>query len=323
MSEQDELIYFKGDLLKKLVKNKNRKLALFNKNYLVNLNDNLIRNMSELHYRELSKGNGNELMWTHGEKGLFPPKMQAVHSSSALFYNVMSFLSNKNTKLKYNEFSYKEIYFEKKYKLLKIMDYDTNLMKDVEVEANPDGYLEGEYLDIVIESKFIENIEKHSLYDLHKSYLDSTFYLVDKDNNEYSNKWINLFQNVITNKKTIKHSYVSKYQNYDALQVIKHLLGVFNYCVTNNVQKNIELINVIWNFTNKDHYPELAKLKEKEFEEAKEVEHLINNYLITNFSDMKFKLSFTVMTYDDFIDEINLKDIDIETYNYYNQRYKI
>lgn len=127
--------------------------------------DNFYRELSAESYRDIKSGDGNEL----GE-GIYPGKIQALHSSSALTVNVFDYWRNLDDKsgiakaLLIPSININKIHFEKKYPILN----DANIPPNIDIVFE---YLNGDCC--AIECKFTEPFNKrqeaHGLKDKYLS----------------------------------------------------------------------------------------------------------------------------------------------------------
>ena len=101
-----------------------------------------------------------------------------------------------------------------------------------------DVFLKGDNKLIFFEMKMCEWLFNTSSREISLSYLNP---------NNYSNSDKHLAECAITCIKNLAHS---ELYNYDALQMFKHTLGIYNYLCKNkdNSPKTIELINCVWKF---------------------------------------------------------------------------
>lgn len=114
--------------------------------------DNFFRAISDDTYREIKSGDGNEL-----GNGVYPGKIQALHSSSALTVNAFDYWRNLDDKsgiakaLLIPSININDISFEKKYSILK----DSNIPPNIDVVFK---YRNGDCC--AIECKFTEPFNK-------------------------------------------------------------------------------------------------------------------------------------------------------------------
>ena len=193
--------------------------------YLSKLNDNLYVPMNEDILKQYNDGNGNEIS---------SKKMNAIHSSSALSYNIFHdnscMLKNNNYNL--SDGIYK-VTFEKKFPVLK-------------TPANIDVILDKcnstEY--IAIEMKMLEWLRKKS--NLSDSYLDENKYLDLKSGK--------IFAEIAKKLKQLS-------LHYDADQLFRHSVGLYKACkigLINNKNK-ITLMNCVWTVVNHNKLTEPFK----------------------------------------------------------------
>ncbi len=179
------------------------------KTYVEKLDDNLHLRLSDNTRREFEDGNGNELY-------AIRPKMQALHSSSALTVNFFEYWRSKDKSLLLKAIKKatgnKEL---KRIRTIKDIKFEQKFDTGNSSKANIDVVLtclreDNTELLVAIESKFTEFYESHN--ELPKSYMSKV-------------KWEG-FENI----RTIAEKEVSKstreYKRLDVPQLIKHSLGL-------------------------------------------------------------------------------------------------
>lgn len=311
-SEQKRLI----EALKKQLPDTTQYYAGMFRNYVKNLDDNLVTPLTPLHRKEFLDGDGSGLEWWYNKEYQckFPPKMQAVHSSSGILYNLLSYLDCGN--LFFNGECFKKVEFEKKLPTLREEKVkDSNEMN--RPCANIDAYLESEEEILFIENKFLEpyHSPKRKEENSHKNgiqaaYLHSNRYLFDDQ--ETIKKWNDLLRN--------------KFEIYDGYQMIKHMLGIYSDVINNSQKydglKEIVLLNLVWNPKEGSEFEEINKVQKEYQAEGKKSIDIFNRFL----SDLVFpqKLKFRVMylSYSEFINEEASLNND-KVLEYFKNRYLI
>ena len=179
------------------------------KMYTSFLNNNLFQPLSQETEKEIKNGDGNEF----GDN-LYPGKIQALHSSSALAVNIFDYWRNIKDKttlaksLRINSRNLQQICFEKKYKVI-------NGSNDI--PPNIDVVIEYENGDCcAIECKFSEPFNKRSdNYGLKAKYLTKFDFWSDLSN-------IKKLAEKISPNDTICHK-------LHCAQLIKHILGLIKH----------------------------------------------------------------------------------------------
>ncbi len=261
------------------------------KTYCADLESNLFNNqLNEDTFSEFAKGNGNELYSPR-------PKMQALHSSSALAVNFFDFWRNRKDK----KFLLEALLSACKdttnnrdligqIKSIDTIEFEKQLATgNGAAKANIDVYLTCKREDntniiIAIESKFTEIYDSHN--PLPKSYLDEN--LLDD------------IKDIANNLKT--------YNRLDAPQLIKHILGLRN--TSDNT--NDFLLITIW----------YDDPKFEESQQNKNMKSQLNDFC-TSISD---KANFAHTTYQDVFKEFKEKDLGNSSeyrdyYTYLKHRY--
>lgn len=212
--------------------------------YLKDFNKNFYEDMSAETKKSYEKGRGSELK---GAK----PKIAALRSSSAMTYNIFG---------NYKDFSFEGFRYTNKY--FEFNDLPTLINSPA--PANMDVFLESSSKLLFFEMKMCEWLFNSPSREISLSYLNP-------DN--YSNPEVaEVF------KEALEKLSKAELHNYDALQMFKHSLGIFNY-VSNrsgiNI-KEVELINCIWDF---DDVETLSKKSKGKYFKAKENEEKgFNNF---------------------------------------------
>jgi len=246
----------------------------FNVNYyyLKDLKKHFYEDMSDETEKAYNKGHGSELK---GEK----PKIAALRSSSAMTYNIFG---------NYKDFRFEGIKYSNKY--FEFNDLPT--LKNSSAQANMDVLLEGHDKLLFFEMKMCEWLLNNSSREISISYLNPENYA----NPDVAKAF----------KETLLNFSKSELYNYDALQMFKHSLGIFNYISNkqeSEVLKEIELINCIWDFKDdsalskqsKDRYFTAKKNEEKGFDNflscVEPIRKLFSTKLNINFRIRKLSVS--------------------------------
>ncbi|MBQ8279064.1 MAG: hypothetical protein IJZ23_04410 [Roseburia sp.] len=185
--------------------------------YYAKVEDNLWHRtlMAEQHFKEYSRGSGGELDDKNGR----PAKMKSIRSSSAMTYNL---LGDRNIKL----IDGKEIFSEGQYSI----EYEKQLytIRRNLQPANLDAFLYNEEKQeaIFCEMKMMEWIfnEPRALKD---AYQNQDLYYA---NTEVGNKTVAKFLKAIENLKKEMPEFKdgAHFYRYDAWQMFKHILGIYN-----------------------------------------------------------------------------------------------
>lgn len=202
--------------------------------YFKDLKDNLIEPMSEETTAAYKSGDGNEL----------EEKMRAIRSSSAMTYNL---LGNGIAKVKADS----SLFIPGNYKITYEMQLDT--IKHNPRKANLDAFLEGKNQLIFCEMKMTEWLFNRPGR-LRESYLQRERYI----HPEIFDAAMKCLDVIILQNPTDYKTYYSALEQYDALQMFKHMIAVYNFAADNkgSIPKNIRLINCVW------HLPKNAAVSE-------------------------------------------------------------
>lgn len=214
--------------------------------YFKDLQDNLIEPMSSETTSAYESGDGNEL----------EEKMRALRSSSAMTYNL---LGNGWTTVKRES----SIFTPGKYKIT----YEKQLatLKRNPRKANLDAYLEGSDQLLFCEMKMTEWLFNQPGY-LSESYLRKDLYV----HPEIYDAATVCLKKILLPDPTDHRTYRSALTQYDAIQMFKHTLAVYNFTIEHkdNIPKDIRLINCVW------HLPENAAVSQQVIEMYQEKENL-------------------------------------------------
>ena len=203
--------------------------------YFQKLDDNLIEPMNAEVTNAFKNGDGNEL----------EEKMRALRSSSAMTFNLLGngpVVIKKGSPL-FMEGSY-NVKYEKKLSVIKRNPHKANL----------DAYLKGDNQIIFCEMKMTEWLFNRP-GNLRESYLQKELYY----HPEIFDAAMECLNNILLPNPTDHGTYYSSLTQYDALQMFKHTLAVYNFAVENHdrIPENIRLVNCVW------HLPVKAEVSEK------------------------------------------------------------
>ena len=201
--------------------------------YLDDYNKNLVSPMSYGHIAEYSKGNGKELE----DRNSSPAKMKSIQSSSALTFNL---IGNDFVKVKKSKYG------------IKLGNYKVQYEKELDTlvgspsPATLDACLisEDNKYCVFCEMKLFEWLDLHSPH-ISDSYLNAKKY--------FNIEAYNVFEAKFRNLKNTKYRI-----RYDAPQMLKHLLGIYNILkdAKNNYDnefhniKKVMLLNCVWEVNN-------------------------------------------------------------------------
>lgn len=276
--------------------------------YLDNYEKNLITKIDQVHTDEYTSGGGHELI----DKAT-PAKMKALRSSSALTFNL---IGNKTLKVKTTQYGIKSgnynVQFEKKLKTLKGTS-----------PATLDAYLiSDDKLDCVFcEMKMFEWLSTHKS-SISDSYLKSNMY--------YDQGAFIVFKDYFL---TLQQS--NKHIRYDAPQMLKHTLGIFNAILEakndpknelHNIKK-VVLLNCVWELSDKTILAKYHVKYKTEYENMLNAEHkeykLFESsfQLIIDLFKSKLGLDFELhyVTHKEFIDLLDKSQSELK----YLSRYLI
>ena len=223
----------------------------------------------------------------------------AIKSSAAFIYNIFG----KDSIIIENK-KYKKIEFEK--------GLQTLLNRP---NAELDGYLvsEDETKEIFFETKLLE--WSGSPKNLAIAYLSEENYPKE---NKYAKEFISFFKTLVDeNKKSESKGVIRvahKTKVYDAIQMTIHILGIYNSICNHKLKsKNIELINLVWDY---DH----PRYK-KEALEASAFVIKVNKTFIPLFSKMDVTFNVRYIPFSDFMKIVKFENQ--ERLQYLNTRYLI
>lgn len=251
--------------------------------YFKNLDDNLIELMGKDALKAYSDGSGNEL-----EK-----KMKALRSSSAMTFNLFG---NDNAKVRSGKFFDSGIYkvsFE-----MQLATIRRNPHK-----ANIDAVLQSDTEVIFCEMKMMEWI-LNKPGTLSASYLDKERYY-DQDSYDAFRECAE-----IISKRALKQ--------YDAFQMFKHTLAIYNYATANrgNIPQKICLVNCVWELGEvnklsdkaKNKYLEKLHLEHEEFA----IFHASTAPIRKRFLELGFEFDIVYMNIADFISNFVKTDAELK-----------
>lgn len=263
------------------------------KYYLLRLNNNLFQNTNP--QKKLGTG------------------CKAVRSSAALIYNTIFDGNIVIDKKQYNSFSKDgEALYELPFAAIKDDKDSTHTAK---LDA---GLISSDGIDLLLfEAKCMEWFDKNPK-SLKKAYLNKDRYLFE----ESASIFIPIFNELVL-PNDIKEKGVlvrkAKTIRYDAIQMMIHCLGIFNWCLANKKasQKNpekITLINLVWDYDGIKEYIE-------EENEGKTFESFANESLKTEFELLGINFSIKYVRYSEFLKQVDWSS-DIEHRNYL-KRYEV
>lgn len=277
--------------------------------YLDEFEKNLIAKMSAVHFAEYSDGNGKEFI----DKET-PAKMKSLHSSSALTFNL---LGNDYAIIKPN----KQGIDPGKYNV----QYEKKLETLVgTIKANLDACLLSIDKSNVVfcEMKMFEWLSKRTA-SVSKSYQESTMY----HNHDAFKVFSVLFK---LYEEPTKPNKLTPYR-YDAPQMLKHSLGIYNTFADAEKNKEHEfygvkkvtLLNCVWEVCDvstlgdlKNNYIKIVNNEHDEFQSFK----LLYQPIINLFKNkLNIDLQLCYLTHKEFIDILDKNPQELD----YLQRYCI
>lgn len=269
--------------------------------YLSNLDDNLFQPMTKEHLMQYSDGSGNELN----------QKMRALHSSSAMTVNL---LGNHSIVFKENPIVSEGTYsieYEKRLRTLNISGQPANL--DAQLLC-PE-----EETAIFCEMKMTEWLNS-SPGKLKNAYLEQENYFYPESFAPFNR----VFQSLIDSRAANGSDNKSIYKRYDAFQMIKHMLGIYNEMCNgeHNEFNKIRLINCVWKIEDclnlgeraSDIYMKLYSKFISEFEDFKKKIQPI----ILLFSEKNIDFDIIFMSFDEFLNIVKKSDQELA----YLERYE-
>lgn len=286
--------------------------------YFENYQSNLFEDMDVVHRKEYEDGDGGELYDT-------PAKMKSIFSSSAMTFNL---LGNGEIRVKKDNKKFVPGIYEIKYekKLL--------TLKRSNKPAHLDAFLQNGTNAIFCEMKMLEWI-RDTPNSISDSYSNNERYYFKGDALKAFKKLKKSLEEAMSNKKHFKH--------YDAWQMYKHILGIYN--MSSDLTKEeiklpkngdieflpklekVVLANVIFEppvdafSDNGQVREEYRKLQEKEHEEFKAFKDCVENSGIIEVfkKDCGFEFSVELLTAAQFMDCFDISD----SHKNYLQRYRL
>ncbi len=230
--------------------------------YFEDLNENLVHPMSDKDKEDYGGGAGQELEW----------KMKAIHSSSAMTYNIFS--NNRCAEERKVSIEHGKKLPEGEYDL----KYEEKL-KALTAPANLDVYLHSKEKKTILlfemkmtewllhaPSRLSESYDPQKLRDtnafgkLTNAFADLIDEYIEKDENGK-----NIIIQSKKNEKVYKY-YKCKTNHFDAFQIIKHMMGIYNglnskskYTLPNSAKK-VHLVIGYWTIPNDNTFLKEAKI---------------------------------------------------------------
>lgn len=121
-----------------------------------------------------------------------------------------------------------------------------------------------------------------------------------------------------------KRSITSSYNIYDASQIIGHALDLYRDVLKNParyVNKEIVLLQLVWEMNNSSSYPHLFKKQLKMIEELNRFAPWFNTSMKNLFKERNIDFSFIYMNYHDFLRQSNIHMLDSKRYQYVVKNY--
>ena len=209
---------------------------------------------------------------------------RAIKSSAAFIYNIFG-----KDPIVFEGKNYKKIEFEK--------GLDALIDRP---KAQLDGYLvsQDETKEVFFETKLLEWTGTPK--DLAIAYLEENNY---PKYNKHSKEFISFFKSIVDKNKTRESKGVvrvaHKTKVYDAIQMAIHILGIYNALCNNKLKsKNIELINLVWDYKHPRYITEESEAKD-----------LIEKMKITFtpiFKELNIKFQIRYIPFSEFITKITL-----------------
>jgi len=259
------------------------------KYYFDKLEDNFYSPMSDKTKSFYQNGNGNELN----------DKMHALRSSAAMTYNL---LGNENVILKENQIIGAGEY---------TVEYEKQLdtLRDSKAPANLDAFLQREEELCFCEMKLFEPIYHNTnfLREISSSYKDMESYFYT--------------DTVFSFTKSLDKLCLSGIKRYDACQMFKHTLGIYNYARKNELKgKKITLLNCVWTL-NEELQDEKLNLQYKQIAEEEKQEFRIFEQCmfdaINSFKKIGVDFSIKFVTVKEFIEMLDIPEDKVNWLNRY------
>ncbi len=256
--------------------------------YTATLDDNLYVPMSKKTLCQFRCGSGNELK----------DKMLALRSSSAMTYNILG-----NNDVKLNGTIY-ENRFEWQHKTLKTSSTPANL----------DALLSSDNEEIIAcEMKMLEWLPD-TYSQIKNAYLDENNYFDETSANTFIPVIKSLINNPNTYKNPVSDMFSCRFNHYDAFQMIKHCLALYNACNNGDLKcKKLTLLNCVWEL------PTTCSLSaelQKKYTDALNAEHKGFKDFYSSITPIKELFAECGINFDivyqnaiDFIGSLDLDDI--------------
>lgn len=291
------------------------KNSKYNIYYVSHYNENLVSKFPDDILLKFEKGSGGELDRSNYDKT--PPKMAAIRSSSALFYNIFESLD-------YSQFSW---YGHQ------ITGYTVEeQLKALTAKANLDGYLESKEAIIFIESKFAESYFGKG-GTLSSSYIEKStninfewqeFFKQFLIQNEFGETIV--FESGPDKTGKIRLYCKSIFLRYDGLQMLKHLLGIYKDIKTNKKRyariKEVYLVNLVWSVNGLNE--ELDNINNEVRKDLIMTDILgkMERFMQKEISKLGLNINFKIdyVSYNDFLLD-HKSEFKQENYSYLKKRY--
>lgn len=252
--------------------------------YLDNLDGNLFEPMLQVHQEQYNRGSGKELN----------EKMRALHSSSAMTTNL---LGNNSIVFKTNLIIPKGTYsieYEKQLRTLKVKGQPANL--DAQLLCFEERTV------VFCEMKMTEWLF-NSPGKLRNAYLKQENYYYPESFLPFNQ----VFQSLIACPPARVSDNKCIYRRYDAFQMMKHTLGIYNAMRSNEYDEfnKVRLINCIWQINNhvklgkkaSDTYMKYHSQELIEFEDFK----IKIQPIISLFADINIDFDVVFLSFDEFL----------------------
>lgn len=224
--------------------------------------------------------------------------LEAVRSSAAMIFNLLG-----QDPIKFRDgLIFKSPEYEKEFEAIKSDNHSNH-------KANIDAILisEDNSQFYAIEAKLLEWI--NSPKNLSDAYLDEKNYLTGHDDG-VPKKFIEFFKKYKQDKQNKEGRWLHQNKRYDAIQMIIHILALYNACSKVNEKEitppKITLCNVVWKYDCPDY--------EKEKEEADDFVKEANKVFPQLFKKLGYDFDVKYITFEDFKNNIDFSDKDRENY---------
>jgi len=264
--------------------------------YTEKLDDNLYLPMSVSAKASYMQGSGNELCKEREGDG----KMNAIHSSSAMTYNLfwdeIGEIVNCGECNRFGKGIY-QVELEKQYRTLN--------RKASKQPANLDAFLYCKHTNeaIACEMKMTEWI-LGAPGRLRRAYLDKNNYMDTTAGKVFADVAYNMIDK---SKSVTDEGYKSIFSYYDAFQMFRHASACYNACMFDEPRKikKLTLVNCVWTL------PDLSKLSDKdkktylEREEGQKSDFVkfrkLMKPIMNLFADKRVDFDIKFITYSDFL----------------------